>query len=580
MRNFTLSSAYIIAPITFLSIFQFAAATLSITQLPFTLNILFSFTVAVLATFIITREFKESILCTRKQVLVVLILSIALTSLFILRLNYEIFDFTCLTGLLGLITQVTEGHFPVSYHSFPDLTMNYHQGFIFLTGIFTILFQVPIAAATKIVLASLFFFLNLAITLYFIGTQNRFYYLPPMLFLLIASVSSPFHNLFGIAALPSVSIFEFSNSSSWPLGLLTVIVLLFIGKTYKQSPKHLFLVCLLILSIATINATLFQLIFISSILIAAVSIVSAYRNGNTLNGQTLLLFLAAAMLLLLIPKVIPSAMMLGDSYGSPQLQFNFFAYSLQYFFYETVQYFFLTGPLPIIVLIATPFVLLRTSSTYVKLYILLLVTLLFPVVFSVKNMYSWNAVHKFALLSIFLSIILAVAILGNLRKFKSLFKLTILFSAIVSFTTVYQISLHYVSLDFYSYNKPSESMRDVVLYLKDHPSLLIPFNNQPNVFCDLTGYAAVAQYSGNFIRDAYNVGFLLNEDVEAQYTTNASWANFNKKSQAVHAELQNGATLIVEKNLLDPDTLLLIEREIPANKKEFSHYILYRTEPW
>ena len=101
MRNFTLSSAYIIAPITFLSIFQFAAATLSITQLPFTLNILFSFTVAVLATFIITREFKESILCTRKQVLVVLILSIALTSLFILRLNYEIFDFTCLTGLLG-----------------------------------------------------------------------------------------------------------------------------------------------------------------------------------------------------------------------------------------------------------------------------------------------------------------------------------------------------------------------------------------------------------------------------------------------------------------------------------------------
>lgn len=123
-------------------------------------------------------------------------------------------------------------------------------------------------------------------------------------------------------------------------------------------------------------------------------------------------------------------------------------------------------------------------------------------------------------------------------------------------------------------------MRDVVLYLKDHPSLLIPFNNQPNVFCDLTGYAAVAQYSGNFIRDAYNVGFLLNEDVEAQYTTNASWANFNMKSQAVHAELQNGATLIVEKNLLDPDTLLLIEREIPANKKEFSHYILYRTEPW
>ena len=136
--TFPIKISYFLFPVFFLVLVQFFGAALSIFGLPFAILLILSSAISLVCSKVMTAPITYVI--GWKQLLYVLITASCTTLLFLLRINWHINDYICPTGLLGLVTQVANGVFPVTFLSFPEFTMNYHQGFIFTAGSLVYLF--------------------------------------------------------------------------------------------------------------------------------------------------------------------------------------------------------------------------------------------------------------------------------------------------------------------------------------------------------------------------------------------------------------------------------------------------------
>ena len=213
-------------PVSFFLFYQFIGCALSIFDISFTSLITISAFASLLGSFILIRNNGDKIVLSNKQLLLTIFLIGTATFLFILRLNWGIFDFICPTGILGITQQISVGKFPATYLSFPEITMNYHQGFLFISGTFSYVLGVQPALVLK--MAFIFSFILIAIGLVglFLFHQSKFYLWPLILFILISSISP--HNFHDLGLFNYVNVFEYLISNSWPLGLLGIILILFI----------------------------------------------------------------------------------------------------------------------------------------------------------------------------------------------------------------------------------------------------------------------------------------------------------------------------------------------------------------
>lgn len=586
-----ISTALLIFPTAFLCLLQLFVTILSVISLPFPLALLFGTSGALLLAYMITLEFSEVVSVTKFQLTALISLSTLTTFILSLRLNAEIFDFTCPTGLLGLTNQVASGHFPVSYLSFPEITMNYHQGFILLSGILTEIIEIPAALAIKGLLLLFIFLLQIGIGLLFLKYNNPYFFLPSILTLTIASFGSDMYkHITSPSSYIPVSMLDASMSNSWPLSLLLIITLLFTAAHYQHSVRHIIYVGILILSLSTINGLLFQLAIGFLVVFYMLFLTQYWRQEKKLFTDNADIVFALFLIIVLLPRFLPSVFLVGAHYTSPEVSFAIFERSVPWYLTQSKNYLILVGLLPLYTLLVAGWAFLKNKLIPLTrlLTLTLLLVYIIPLLFTFKGFLLWEALHKFAYISMFLSILLLTFLFQQLTQYRVMLWIGVVCAIISSQHTAFSG----YSLDYLSFSNPPEGMTDVISYLDQHETFLIPFKTHSYIgmpigvsgrasLCEMFDtYSLVAQYSGNFIRAQHYNGFLLNPELESRTQSSASWDDFEKKALEVKGELDTGATLIAEKSRFKSGERERLEILLEPQVTEFSEYVLYRTKPW
>lgn len=530
---FHIKIAHLLFPIFFLLFFQFFGSVVSLFINNLGEMIFLSFLLSTFTSLWISQNIKERIEISVWQLITILSLSFIVCLLFLFRINWHIYDYICPTGLLGLVTQVSNGIFPVSFLSFPDFPMNYHQGFIYLSGVVSYLFNIAPSLSIQATFIGLFMIMNVLIMIYFLSYKNKYFFLLPFLFVLISSISTKHFLGLDLNLYNYLNIFEQSSSSSWPLAFIGVITLLFIFKNYTHKPKYIFSLFLIVLSFSTINATFF------SILVLAVPLLFVYKIYclGRIEYKYLALSLALFLLIIIIPRYIPSAFLTGTMYENPQYGLRFFETETFKYFKHVTRYLLLSGPIVLLGLFLSYNIYKRKIiDGLTVLSGILLISFFFPIVFIFKNIDMWDNLHKFALINIFISILLVIHF-----STKKIFKFSVIkfvfICMILSIPATYDMVKNRMSAELGNFIYPDKEIQDVVTYLDGKNKILIPYKIDIGGLCDTTGYAAIAQYSGNFLKYSYFDNFLLSKEIELDTRLQANWAN---STSTALAELSSG----------------------------------------
>lgn len=519
---------------TTLVFLQFFASLLSVFHFTFKFLFLSSFLISITFAYLILRNKNFNFFVSKKSLFASVFLVCLSTFLFALRVNWAYWDGSCPTYLTALVTQVANGRFPVSFISFPEFPANYHQGFIYLSGLLS--YWAHISSSYAIVVASIaiFFLISFLLQFFFLKTNNRYWYLILPLFVLITSSSFPWFPEFGLYNY--LSAFEYVVSNSWPVSLLLIVVLMWFLQNNSQINNKDFLgLTLIILSASTANATVYSVLllamggwFFISLLI--------YFNNNKFNvaiiNRTQIKYLLFCFLSLcaayFLPRYLPSAFLVGPQYDSAHLSVRFSSLSQIGLPLGTVMYYLrLSG---IISLVGVSLALVYIKNSKKLLFQLLSLTLLFsfvfPIIFKISNVDTWDNIHKFAIINIFLSIILTVVFLSQLINFKikKIILGTIILSLILSIPVDYDIFMYRTSLDFKKQGIANNDYEDIGTFLKKpypQEAVLLPFGS--NNLCGSNDFGGISAYSGVFVRNNYFKNFLLSDDLEKKYEQDFFW---------------------------------------------------------
>ena len=571
-KELPLRTAWFLFPALFLIFFQFFGSFFSVLKLSFNLLLSVSFLISILAAFILTVRLNKKFYITGQQITLGLLVLLFFSFLFLFRINWDPWDYICPTGLLGLVGEVSRGIFPTTFLSFPEFTMNYHQGFVFTAGVVSYVFGILPSISIRLTFITLFFLINLLIIIYFISIKSKYYFLPPILFLLISSITPKF--FLDLGWYNYVSIFDQASSNSWPLAFLVVIVFLFFLEDYENSWKSILSVFFLILAVSTINATLFSVLVIGLFFLFLYQFIYL----KNFDKRFLLLYLGLGFLLYFIPRHIPSAFLIGEYYDSPHYTIKFFEMGAIKWFKQTLRFFLLSGS---ITLLALALVFKdfkeKTKTIPALLATSLVASVCFSIVFFIKNIDLWDNINKFAIINIFFSIIICtVGLSKNMAPKKIIAGLVICF--IISLPTLPDMFNGRFSMNFSNHLYPELAIDDIVGFLKKQPVVtLIPYNNDVDNMCSEVGFAAIAEHSGNYLRYSYFYNFLLNEDLEAQNEKLMNWGRESTSSLKMIANLKDNEYIIARKQ--DKEALAKLFDLVGDKKQgkviEFNNYFLY-----
>jgi hypothetical protein len=535
---------FISATLVFL---QFFASSLSIFHLTFRFLFLASFLVSVVSAYFLLRNKSFILFVSKKSLFVSVFLVCLSTFLFSLRVNWAYWDGSCPTYLTALVTQVANGRFPVSFISFPEFPANYHQGFIYLSGLLS--YWAHISSSYAIVIASIaiFFLISFLLQFFFLKTNNRYWYLILPLFVLITSSSFPWFPEFGLYNY--LSAFEYVVSNSWPVSLLLIVVLMWFLQNNSQINNKDFLgLTLIILSASTANATVYSVLFLALggwLLIRLFTYCKNNKFNILIINRTQIKYLLFCFLSLcaayFLPRYLPSAFLVGPQYDSAHLSVRFSSLSQIGLSLGIVMYYLrLSG---IISLVGVSLTLIYIKNSKKVLFQILSLTILFsfifPIIFKISNVDTWDNIHKFAIINIFLSIILVVVFLSQLTnlKIKKIIWGAIVLSLILSMRADYDIFMYRTSLDFKKQGIVNNDYEDIGTFLKkSYPqeAVLLPFGS--NDLCGSSDFGGISAYSGAFVRNNYFKNFLLSDDLEKKYDQNFYWW---KNVQAFGDRLKN-----------------------------------------
>ena len=570
-ERFSIKMSYVLFPVFFLVLVQFFAAALSIFGLPFALLLILSSVISLISAKMMTDSITHVI--SWKQSLYMLVAASLTTLLFLLRINWHINDYICPTGLLGLVTQVADGTFPVSFLSFPEFPMNYHQGFIFVAGSLSYIFSILPSIAIKITYGILFFLVNITAMLYLLSVRNKYYVLIPLLFVGISSFSTKW--FLDISFYNYINIFEQGVSNSWPLSFLLILLFLFMIEHYTASVRKILQVSLLILASATINATVF------SILILSILIIFLHQKyyARTFNATYLPTYISAAILIWLIPHFIPSAFLHGIMYDTPQYGIRILETPLFKYCKHMVRYLLLSGPIALLGLwLAYCSLKRKNADVLTVLSAMLCVSFFFPVIFIFKNIDMWDNLHKFATANMFISILLALLFLAK-PAFTRKITFALVLCVLLSLPATYDFMRYRLSFDFSNHVYPDEQIADVVSLLQSSDTkVLIPFENDDGGKCEEYGYSAIAQHAGITLRYSYFSNFLLDETFEAETDKAQHWAQDAQLRNEILENLQDDEFLLIKKEYGDEFHTRITTNEHQSKNRsiiEFNNYLLY-----
>lgn len=507
---------------------QFFASFLSLFRFSYILLFIISLCLSFVTSFLFVKDEIILIFISKIKLLLIFTFSILATFFFTIRLNWGILDLLCPTYLLHMVTQVSDGHFPISFISFPEFNANYHQGFVYLSGIFSYITHISPFLSIKIVLISLFFLITLLGQFFAIYSGNKFFVFPIILWLFSTSGTLTWFR--GLNYYHYLHIFEYFGSNSWPISILILFVLLF----FLNTSNSLFLkrmagLFVLVLASSTANATVFSILIITFALYLLTSFIFEINFNNVYHKLRIFLPLFTILIsIYFLPKFLPSAFLVGRQYDSVKLSLRFLGDD---YFKDVFGYLKLTGPIIIPGFLSMFFVINKLSEkpTLKFMSLLMNVNFFFPLIIKMDNVVSWDNFHKFIVLNLFIHsiyIITTFSILTNLQK-----KIIIFLCVIVSFLGIpatYDLFVRRTSFSFFSNIAPSNNINDVVLWLSEKEKndgmiQLIPFGK--NEVCSFDGFSAIGSYSGVFVKNSYegSGSFLLSQKIEDDYSKDINW---------------------------------------------------------
>lgn len=532
-------------PVSFLLFYQFIGSALSVLAINFTLLISATALLSFLGCFALIRNNGGKIVLSNKQFLLSLFLIGSATFLFILRLNWGIFDFICPTGILGITHQITLGKFPATYLSFPEIAMNYHQGFLFISGTVSYVFGVHPALTLKIAFTLSFILIAIGLVGLFLFHQSKFYLWPLVLFVLISSISPQYFHDLGL--FNYVNVFEYLISNSWPLGLLGIILMLFIISNNSEIKGYYYPFLFITLSMSTANATVF------SVLVMTMGVIICWNAKKFFVDKTFLapiFYFISLGIIYIIPKHLPTAFLVGEDYDAVQTKFKWAEFGIQQYMLFIGKYFMLANPITFIGLFVA-LINLKGSSSQVEIFIsiILILSFCFPMVIYIPNIQAWDNIHKFAILDIFLSIVLLGLYLKVGNKYQKFIISGTIFSAICSVPADLDLFLHRTSSDLTHLIVPNNFSKPVINYLNEvkEKKTIFGFKSDFDQKCNENGFSYISQYAGfNFSDGYFPEVFLLSPKLEKGFQESKDWwVSSNSFSNKINS-LKRGDFIILK----------------------------------
>jgi len=530
---------------SFFLFYQFIGCALSVLDINFTLLITISAVASILGSFVLIRNYGGTIALSIKQLLLAILLIGSATCLFILRLNWGIFDFICPTGILGITQQISTGKFPATYLSFPEITMNYHQGFLFISG--TISYALGVQPALALKTAFIFSFILIAIGLVtlFLFHQSKFYIWPLILFILVSSISPQYFHDLGL--FNYVNVFEYLISNSWPLGLLGIILISFVISNNSEIKGYFYASLCVTLSMSTANATVF------SFLVMSLGVIICWNVKKFFAEKTFVVpifYFISLGIVYLIPKHLPTAFLVGENYDVVQTKLKWVEFGFQPYMLFIAKYVMLANPITFLGIFVAS-INLKRSASQVEIFIsfLLLLSFCFPMFVYLPNIQAWDNIHKFAILDIFLSIMLLGLYLKSGNKYQKRIISGTIFSIICSVPADLDLFLHRTSSDFTHLVVPNEFSKSIIHYLNDvnEKKTIFGFKSDYDQKCNEDGFSYISQYAGfNFSNGYFPEVFLLSQMVEKRYLESMDWWVSNTTFSNQINSLKSGDFIILK----------------------------------
>ncbi len=570
----TLRTTYLLFPLLFLVFFQLWGAIISTITASFSTLLVTAGCLTLVTASTIAYHLRRSFTITLRQLMTISGISLTTTALFSTRLNWDVFDYYCPTGVLNLVSQVANGIYPVSFMSFPDFAMNYHQGFIFTGGVLAYLTGITPSLAIILTLVGSYFLLTMYVPLFLISIKNPYYYLPPVLFLLVTSVNLQTLSGIDFGWYNYLSIFEYSGSNSWPLSLLMLTVWLFFIPYYTHTVKNILIAASLILAVATINATLF------SVMVLSVPLLAVYYWWATKRFPYLHFILSTSLLLLvcIIPRFLPSAFLVGPYYDTPGYGIRIMYEGLDKYIKHTARFVVLCGPLILFSTLAVYTILKRRLLDWrVWPALMFVVSYTFPFVFGFANVDVWDNLHKFAIITMFASTILVVTFYRDTVFSPKLVTGYLILCVLLSFPALNDMRLHRLSTEYQHPVYPAERIADITNYLRGTNKTIVPYKMDTSEICEGDQYAGIAGHSGNYMEDAYYVTFLLAPAIETAYLREKQWVAATATISQKIANLDPHSVMVVRRTH-EAEFLQILE-QLPKDDTRhvqfFKNFLLY-----
>ena len=576
--------AVIALPVVLLSLWQFLAAVLAVFNGHYSFIVGASLTLAVMISLPIARHLSCSGYNLKiRHYLGFFSAAIFTTALFVFVYKLQIFDAFWPTTVIGLVNQVTRGHFPVSYLSYPEFWANYHQGFIFISGQLARVTDLNAAQSIQLLTCVLFFYFVFfleVMTAKF--TSPVWAYVAVVLLLLARSAQSPLTLFEPYHANLAISVVEYFNSNSWPLSLCILLMIMMMPKALSEySPPRYFSQYILLFTLATSNAALFAVGRLSFCMLSLMIILASKQV--TWRHKWALLGIPSLLVLWVFPMFLPSAFLRGDQYEAPAIALQFWGQHhemiMPYYLY-LLKHVLLAGPVAVVVLcgvcralLARDAVSFRQSPLVIFLGMTMGISFIFPLVFSFTNINWWDNLHKFTLIWMVSALMIAAIytpqfwswLSGRRSKvFQTGFVLMILVLVLPQAAPFSLQSFFSMRKDGVDVKEPyaasDVAYSDVVQFLSSQTRtpLIYPYGQE---FYHYSPALFIASFSGSFIRNCFYTNFLLSSQVKQSYTDNMEWWQPDKIMMVVNEPYQ-------------PTWILLKKAQLSAlkgNIKDFNH---------
>ena len=396
-------------------------------------------------------------------------------------------------------------------------------------------------------MAFIFSFILIAIGLVslFLFHQSKFYLWPLIFFILISSISP--HNFHDLGLFNYVNVFEYLISNSWPLGLLGIILILFIISNNPEINRYYFPFLLITLSMSTANATVF------SVLVMTLGVMICWNTKKFFSDKSFVapaLYFFSLALIYTIPKYLPTAFLVGENYDAVQTKFKWVEFEFIQYLKFSGKYFLLINPLTFIGLfVALRNLKARASQVEIFISFLLIISFSFPMVIYLPNIQAWDNIHKFAILDIFLSILVVGLYLKSDNKYQKFIISGAMLSAICSVPADLDLFLQRTSTDFTHLVIPNDLTKPVINYLNDvkEKKTIFGFKSDYDQKCNENGFSYISQYSGfNFSNGYFPEVFLLSQKVENRYQESKDWWVSNKSFSNRIKSLKSGDFILLK----------------------------------